>query len=113
MLGYIQKQPLKYKHVVSTCPQHCPYSPKPKKYGSEAQYPLPLDMMCKLSNAKINQVQKIVGSILYHVRGVDMMVLMAPNTIASKQTTGIEHAMEKALQVLDCLATPPNTTVHI
>ncbi len=35
-----------------SCPQHCPYSPEPKKYGSEAQPPLSLDMRCKLSNTK-------------------------------------------------------------
>jgi hypothetical protein len=41
MLGYIQKQILKYKHVVAPRPQHCPYSPEPKKIRLEAQYPPP------------------------------------------------------------------------
>jgi hypothetical protein len=40
-----------------------------------------------------------------------MMVLMALSTIASKQTTETEQTMEKALQVLDYLATHPDATV--
>ncbi len=68
-------------------------------------------MMRKLSDTKVKQVQKIVGSILYYARAVDMTVLMALGTIASKQTTGTAHTMENALQVLDYLATHPNATV--
>jgi hypothetical protein len=36
MPGYVRRQLLKYKHVTSSRPQHCPHSPEPKKYGSEA-----------------------------------------------------------------------------
>ena len=50
--------------------QHCPYSPEPKKYGADAQSPLPTDKTRKLTNAEIKQVQKIVGSILYYARAV-------------------------------------------
>ena len=56
-------------------------------------------------------MQKIVGSILYYARAVDMTVLMALSTIANKQTKGTECTMEKALQVLDYLATHPDATV--
>ena len=57
-------------------------------------------------------MQKIVGSILYYARAVDMTVLMALSTIASKQTKGTEQMMEKALQVLDYLTTHPNATIR-
>jgi hypothetical protein len=40
-----------------------------------------------------------------------MTVLMALSTIASKQTTGTEQMMEKALQVLDYLAVHPDAPV--
>ncbi len=90
MPGYIKRQLLKYKHVVAPRPQHCPYSPEPRKYGTEAQAPLPPDTMRKLDKDKIKKIQKIVGSILYYARAVDMMVLMALSTIASKQTTTTE-----------------------
>jgi hypothetical protein len=113
MPGYVHRQLLKHKHVTSSCPQHCPYSPEPKKYGSEAQAPLPIDTSRPLGEKEIvKAVQKIVGSILYYARAVDMTVLMALSTIASKQTKGAEQTMEKALQVLDYLATHPDATIH-
>ena len=57
--GVHQKQPLKYKHIISPRPEHCSYSPKPKKYGSEAQSPLPLDTSQKLNEKEIKVVQKL------------------------------------------------------
>ncbi len=92
--------------------QHCPYSPEPKKYGAEAQSPLPQDTSRKLTEKEIKQVQKIVGSILYYVRAVDMTVLMALSLIASEQTKGTKHTLEKAYQVLDYLASHPDAVVR-
>ncbi len=40
-----------------------------------------------------------------------MTALMVLSTIASKQTTGTEQMIEKALQILDYLATHPNATL--
>jgi hypothetical protein len=43
MPGYIIKQLQKHKHTTPAKPQHCPYTPEPCQYGSNAQRPLPLD----------------------------------------------------------------------
>ena len=111
MPDYIKKQLLKYEHIMRRI-QHCPYSPEPKKYGAEAQAPLPQDTSRKLTEKEIKQVQKIVGSILYYARAVDMTVLMALSSIASKQTKGTKHTLEKAYQVLDYLASHPDAVVR-
>jgi hypothetical protein len=76
MPGYIKKQLLKYEHIMQQI-QHCPCSPEPKRYGADAQSPFPQDISRKLNEKKLKQVQKIVGSILYYARAVDMTVLMA------------------------------------
>ncbi len=91
--------------------QHCPYSLEPKRYGTDAQSPLPSDDTHKLTNSEIKKVQKIVRSNLYYARAVNMTVLMALSTIASEQTKGTKRTLEKAYQVLDYLATHPNATV--
>jgi len=78
-----------------------------KKYGSEAQAHLLIDTSRPLGEKEIKAVQKIVGSILYYARAVDMTVLMALSTIANEQTKGTEQTMEKALQVPDYLTTHP------
>jgi hypothetical protein len=83
-----------------------------KRYGADAQSPLPKDISQKLNKKEIKQVQKIVRSILYYARAVDMTVLMALSTIASEQTKGTERTLEKAYQVLDYLATHPNAVVR-
>jgi hypothetical protein len=111
MPGYIKKQLLKYEHIMQRV-QHCPYALEPKRYGIDAQSPLPQDNTRKLNNKEVKQIQKIVGSILYYARAVDMMVLMALSTIASEQTKGTECTLEKAYQVLDYLATHPNAKVR-
>ncbi len=111
MPGYIKHLLLKYKHVVNPRPQHCPCSPEQWKYGFEAQAPPPPDTTQQLNKDEIKKIQKIVKSILYYARAVDVMVLMALSTIVSKQTTGTEQMMEKTLQVLDYLVEHPNATV--
>ncbi len=106
--GYIKKQLVKYKRI-----QNFLFSPEPKKFGVEAQSPLPIIETCKLTNAEIKRVQKIVGSILYYARAVDMTVLMALSTITSKTIKGPERMLKKTYQVLDYLVSHPNATVRL
>jgi hypothetical protein len=74
-------------------------------------HPLPSKNTQKLTDSEIKQVQKIVGSIFCYARAVNMTVLMALSTIASKQTKGMERTLENAYQVLDYLATQQDATV--
>ncbi len=62
--------------------QHCPYSPKPKQFGSKVQRPLPGNDSKLLDDRGKKRIQKFVGSILYYSRAVNMTVLMALSTIA-------------------------------
>jgi hypothetical protein len=66
MLGYIKKKLQEYGHVIPSRIQMCPYSPEPKKIGSEAHAPFPPDASSKLDEKGIKRIQKIVGSILYY-----------------------------------------------
>jgi hypothetical protein len=111
MPGYIKKLLLKYKHCMLTWPQHCPYAPAPKQYGTAAQSPLPVDISPKLSPEEIKEIQRMIGSILYYAHAIDIMVLMALSSIAIKQSKGTTKMMEKAKQLLDYLATYPDATI--
>jgi hypothetical protein len=112
MPGYIIKQLQKYKHDTPTRPQHCPYSPQPKQFGSEAQRPIPKDTSPPLSPDEIKHIQRVIGSILYYARAVDLTVLMALSTIASGQAHGTENTMRKTKQLLDYLVTHSEATVR-
>ncbi len=92
-------------------PQHCPYAPSPRQYGSAAQSATPLDKSDDLSTEEIKHLQHIIGSILYYARAVNMTVLMALSTIANKQAKDTRNTMSQAHQLLDYLATHPNAKV--
>ncbi len=112
MPGYIKKLLHKYKHKMPKNPQHCLYTPVPKQYGAEAQAPLPTNISPKLSDDKIKEIQRVVGSILYYAQAVNITVLMALSSIASEQTRGTTNTMAKAKQLLDYLVTHPNVTIR-
>jgi hypothetical protein len=112
MPGYIQKKLQEYEHVRPAKPQHCPYSPEPKQFRSEAQRPLPADSSPLLDDKQKQRVQQIVGSILYYARAVDMTVLMALSTIAMSQAKPTEHTMERCLQLMDYLATHSDAKIR-
>jgi hypothetical protein len=92
--------------------QNCPYTPAPKQYGAVAQTPLPTDISPKLSDAEIKEIQHIIGSILYYAWAVNITILMALSSIASKQIRGMMNTMAKAKQLLDYLATLPNASIR-
>ncbi len=112
MPGYIKKLLQKYKHKMPKKPQHCPYTPAPKQYGAAAQAPLLADISPKLSDIEIKEIQRVIGSILYYARAVNITVLMALSSIASEQTRATTNTMVKAKQLLDYLATHPNATIR-
>jgi len=101
-----------YKHRMPTKPQHCPYAPAPKQYGAKAQAPLPVDISPTLSPEEIKEIQRVIGSILYYARAVDIMVLMALSSIAIKQSKCTTNTMEKAKQFLDYLAKYPDAIIR-
>ena len=104
MPGYIKKKLQEYGHVVPNRLQSCPYAPEPKQFGATVQAPAPPDDTPRLNDAGIKRVQKIVGSILYYARAVDMTVLMALSSIAMEQTKATDWTLERCMQLLDYLA---------
>jgi hypothetical protein len=58
MPGYIKMKLQEYKHIMPKKLQMCPYSPEPKKFGTEAQAPLPNNSTSKLDKNGIKRGQK-------------------------------------------------------
>jgi hypothetical protein len=104
MPGYIKKKLQEYSHVLPGRIQTCPYSPDPKKFGLDTQTPIADDTSPLLDKQGIKKVQKIVCSILYYARAVDMTVLMALSSIAVEQTRATTQTMGQCIQLLDYLA---------
>ncbi len=112
MPDYIKKKLQEYSHVIPSRIQMCPYSPEPKKIGSEAQAPFPPNASSKLDEKGIKRIQKIVGSILHYARAVDMTVLAGLSTIAINQTKATKRTMERCIQLLDYLVSNQNAKVR-
>jgi hypothetical protein len=99
-------------HVFPSHPQYCPYLPEPKRFGSEAQAPLPPNASPSLDAKGIKRIHQIVGSILYYTRAVNMIVLLALSSIAVKQTTAMARTMGWCIKLLDYLATNSHVQVR-
>jgi hypothetical protein len=112
MLGYIKKKLQEYNHVLPGRMQACPYSPEPKKFGADTQTPLEVNSSPLLNEKGIKRVQKVIGSIIYYARAVDMTVLMALSAIAVKQTKVMVKTMGKCIQLLDYLASDSEAKVR-
>ncbi len=91
--------------------QACPYSPESKKFWADAQTPLGVDFSPLLDKKGLKRVQKVVGSILYYTRAVDMTMLMALSAITVEQMKAMAKTMGRCIQLLDYLAS--NTEVKV
>jgi hypothetical protein len=57
-------------------------------------------------------IQKVTGSVLYYARAVDPTVLVPRNDITTEQSKATEKTQATMNQLLDYLATHPNTTIR-
>ena len=67
MSGYIVKQLQKYKHDMPTWPQHCPYTPHPRQYVTNAQRQITPDLSPPLSKDEIKPIQQIIGLVAFYI----------------------------------------------
>ncbi len=104
MPGYVKRKLQEFHHIASKRIRTCPYTPALKQFGSEVQSLFPPDSLPKLDKVGIKKVKKMVGSILYYARAINMTVLVALSTIAAEQTIVTERTLAKCTQMLDYLA---------
>jgi hypothetical protein len=111
MPNYIKKLLQRFQHELKKA-QHSPFNCSPKRYGKDAQLPLPLDESPRLDKAGVTRIQQIVGAILYYARCVDITLLMTLSTIAHEQTKATENTNLSINQLLDYCATHPNAKIR-
>jgi hypothetical protein len=95
MPGYVEKQLLKYNHPKPTKPQHCPWEPNPKTFGTSTQEPLPKDKSPPLDDTRKKYIQRIMGTFLYYCRATDPTVHHALSEIASQQMSATEQTLQR------------------
>ena len=112
MPGYIKKRLQKYKHLQPSKPQYSPYPTAPGKYGAAYQEPTPKYTAPPATKEEITRIQQVVRGILYYARAVGITVLVALYTIASKQAKATKTTLKNVHQVLNYLATNPDSTIR-
>ena len=112
MPGYLTKMLQKFKHISPAKPDDLPYPAPTKKYGKDAQEPIPIDMSQPVTPKQITKIQRIVGSILYYARAVDHTVLMSLSTIAAQQTKATEATMAAVEQLINYCNTHPDAKLR-
>ena len=111
MPNYIKKLLDRFKHIRPQRPVHTPYKPPPKTYGIDSQKPTEEDTSKLLDKKGIQEIQQIVGAILYYARAIDCTVGVALITISSEQTKATETTRQRAKLLLDYLVTHPNAEI--
>jgi hypothetical protein len=105
MPGYVEKQLIKYNHPKPTKPQHCPWEPNPRNYGSKTQDSLPIDDSPPLDEKGIKLIQQVVGSFLYYCRATDPTIPHALNELSSQQSRASENTLKRCKQFMDYMWT--------
>ena len=111
MPGYLNKVRQRFDHKTPPKPQHSPFKPQPRKFGTAAQEPIDDDTTKKIDSERKKRIQQIIGMILYYARAVDLTSLPGLSGIASEQAEATENTEGRTAQMLDYLATHPDATV--
>ena len=81
-------------------------------YGKGAHDPIPNDPTKKVCEDRVKRIQQIIGGILYYARAVDSTTLSGRSSITSEQAQATEKTKMKVKQLLDYLATMPDTKIR-
>jgi hypothetical protein len=111
MPKYIPKALLKFQHPTPVSPQHQPYKHVLIQYGAKIQK-VDINTSNPLSPNAIKRVQDIVGMLLYYGRTVDPTLHTALSSITARQANGTTAVTKSCQQLLDYVATHPNTGIH-
>jgi hypothetical protein len=111
MPGNVSNMLSKFQHDAPKHLQHTPSRCVMPVYGAKTQY-APKDETPPLTAKQCLTIQKVTGSVLYYARAVDPTVLMPLNDIATEQTKATEKTQAATNQLLDYLATHPDSTIR-
>ena len=108
MPSYINKFLLKFKHPKPCKRQFLPYKCLLIVYGAKQQFTLLQDTSEPLSTNQKQQIQEIVGALLYYAQAVDNKLLVALSAIAARQATATIVTEQAVHLLLNYVATYPN-----
>ena len=93
-------------------PQNALYPIPRQKFEKAAQKPEPVDESPKTTKEEFLRIKQVLGSILYYAQAADLTALMSLSTISNEQAEATKTTIKNTKQLLDYLATYPNSTMR-
>ncbi len=97
----VEKALKRFQHPPPIVLQDQLYQHVKKRYGAKVQLANPLNTSPPLDKAGKKFIQEVTGVFLYLAQAVDLTMLTALSSLASKQAAPTERRMQKCLQFLD------------
>jgi hypothetical protein len=113
MKEYVMKALQRLQHTPIT-PQYSPHLHTPIRYGRKGvqQHATAQDISPLLSPIETKWIQSVSGTFLYYARAIDYTLLPALNELASQKSQPTIQTRLKAQQIMNYVATYPNTYVR-
>ena len=86
--------------------------PPPVRYGKDSNLTIPEEILPPAAEDEKEYIQRVLGSFLYYAHAIDLTILHALSAIASEQAKPTKQTMARVQQLLDYMATNPNTVVR-
>jgi hypothetical protein len=113
MPSYIEKALKCFQHSPPIVPQDQLHQHVKKLYGEKIQKANPLNTSPPLNKAGKKFNQEVTGVFLYLARAVDLTMLTALSSLASKQAAPIEKTMQKMPPILRLRSITGGRNCHI
>jgi hypothetical protein len=111
MRSYVKDLLLSLNWPMPKKPQLLPFTTTPITYGQKTQFTPDTDTSAPLSPERLKRIQKIIGSLLYYARAVDIKLLVALNAISARQAKAMLHTELLVKTPLNYVATYSNASI--
>ena len=111
MPGYIKNLLQSLQHPMPNIPVHAPHPAPEIKYGQKIQIAIKDDDAPLLEKDGNTLVRRIIGSLLFYARMIDMTLLVATNDLALQQSHSTTTTLNLCTWLLNYVALHPNASI--
>ncbi len=111
MSGYIEKNLVRFGHVLPTKPQMQPHPHTIPTYGATVQYAKAIDASPAATKNEEKYICQVIGILLYYGQAVDSTILIGLSSQAAAQAKPTKQTLSLIKWLLDYAATNPDASL--
>ena len=100
------------EHASPQKPKNSPHRWVPKIYGHKCHLVLTENVSSTLSTEETRDIQRVVGSFLYHVKVIDNTILTSINDISTTQAAPNKIIRDATIMIMDYSHTHANKKIR-